>query len=207
MASIYSQIYKSGHQNYIYIYTYIYKYIYIYIYIYICIYTGGVYHLVISPLSGGQEGGHGDQAGGRMARTGSYLSLLVLLVAQRHSTQHPETLPETLPGSFRKLPELRKTEYLLQASGKASGNLPGASGTAAKRQNHKTSFRQASGNLSGPSGTATTMKMTGPASGNASRNLPDTGNSDFYLLEPTCAMQLVSNNKANVYDCSWYGGL
>ena len=68
-------------------------------------------------------------------------------------------LPATLHGSFRKLPELRKTEYLLQASGKASGNLPEPSGTAAKRQNRKTSFRQASGNLPGPSGTATENKM------------------------------------------------
>ena len=91
---------------------------------------------------GGHWGGHGEQAGGRR-ELGFYLSLLVLLVAQRHSTQHPGTLPETLPGSFRKLPELRKTEYLLQASGKASGNLPGPSGTAAKRQITK----QASGKL------------------------------------------------------------
>ena len=135
-------------------------------------YTGGVYHLVISPPSGGQEGGHGEQAGGRTARTGLLLvpTCPSCCATSLHTSSYK--LPATLHGSFRKLPELRKTEYLLQASGKASGNLPGPSGTAAKRQNHKTSFRQASGNLPGPSGTATKMKMTGQASGNASGNLP-----------------------------------
>ena len=136
---------------YIYIYIYIYihlslslsLYIYIYIYIYILyIYThsGRVYHLVISPLSGGQESGHGDQAGGRTARTGLLLvpTCPSCCATSLHTSSYK--LPATLHGSFRKLPELRKTEYLLQASGKASGNLP-------EQQRKDKITKQASGKL------------------------------------------------------------
>ena len=156
-------------------YTYtIHEYINIYIYILYTYYTYiYIYWASISPRhqpSVWRAGGWPWRAGGRAdgenwAPTCANLSLLLHNVT-------PHIILQASGNASWKLPELRKTEYLLQASGKASGNLPGPSGTAAKKQNHKTSFRQASGNLPGPSGTATEMKMTGQASGNASGNLP-----------------------------------
>ena len=136
---------------------------YIYIYIYWGEYITSSSALCLAGRGVAMESRRAD--GENWAPTCANLSLLLRNVT-------PHIILQASGNASWKLPELRKTEYLLQASGKASGNLPGPSGTAAKRQNHKTSFRQASGNLPGPSGTATEMKMTGQASGNASGNLP-----------------------------------
>ena len=149
------------------------------------------------------------RAGGRR-ELGSYLSQLVPLVAQRHSTHHPTSfrkpfmeasgsfrnsgklstcykLPARLPETFRDLPELQRKE---QSQNKLPASFRKPSGTfrnCNENENDWTSFRQ---RFRKPSGT-----------------FRNTGNSNFYLLKPTSTTQLVPNMFDTSYHFAWHGGL